>query len=71
MIQIKIRREWQASPAELAEVFDVNEIDDVRRSLQRWGIADEDSSEMVGQWVLTPVDDPIAYFEFVILDPDV
>lgn len=68
MIEIKIRREWQANAAHLAEVYDVSDIDAVLRSLQVWGLADDDATEMIGQWVLTDTERPDAYFEFVICD---
>lgn len=65
MIEIRIRRAWDATAVHLADVYDVSEIDTVLRSLKAWGIADVDDDDLIGQWVVA---DAAAYFEFVIDD---
>lgn len=67
MIEIRIRRSWDATAVHLADVYDVDEIDTVLRSLKAWGIAESDDADVFGQWV---VDDGAAYFEFVIEDDE-
>jgi hypothetical protein len=69
VIAVKIRHADDADPAPLTEVFDVTEIDVLRRSLVGWGIQDVDDvdSRLAGQWV---VYGGLAFFEFVIEDDE-
>ncbi len=68
MIEVRIRRALDAKSCHFADIYDVSEIDTVRRAIIAWGIADEDNLEelLSGQWVVKTDE---AYFEFVIEDP--
>jgi hypothetical protein len=66
VIAVRIRHSWDLKAAPLADVYDVEEIDRVRRALVSWGISDVASDlddVLSGQWC---VEDGEAYFEFVI-----
>lgn len=67
MIEIRIRRSWDTTAVHLADVYNVEEIDAVLRSLKAWGLADADADDVFGQWV---VNDDAAYFEFVIAEDE-
>lgn len=69
MIDVRIRRSWDARAAHLADVCDVADLEPIRRSLIAWGIVDVDDPEesVAGQWV---VESGQAYFEFIVMDED-